>query len=344
MPRKATRKGDGFFRSLARGLALFLAIYVALSIFAMVKDASYNLNTWWIDLHFLPSVIGFIMQGILALALFVFAIISPSRFIAKLPLALTLILFTVFAVINSVEVYLTALSGVIVLGFPIPFSLFIAVAFALLTVAVLSKKQSDETRSVTFSNHLRIAFTMLLSVVLAGVLFPLGQVYCFGKTEYRARVDAIVVLGAQVYPSGDLSPALQDRVDKAIELYAGGSTTTLIMSGGIDVDGTDEAKAMKDYAVENGVPASAIMTDNLGSSTEASAQNVVQIAEQNDFTRIGAVSSYYHMARIKMLFLVNGHDVYTFPATPGKEGSNLVFNTFREIPGWWYFWFGFVFK
>jgi uncharacterized SAM-binding protein YcdF (DUF218 family) len=67
------------------------------------------------------------------------------------------------------------------------------------------------------------------------------------------------------------------------------------------------------------------------------------MAEEHNFNRLGAVSSYYHMARIKMLFLANGHDVFTYPATPVMENSNLAFNTVREIPGWWYYWFGAVF-
>ncbi|HBT95513.1 MAG TPA: hypothetical protein DEB24_05225 [Coriobacteriia bacterium] len=337
---------DGFFRLLARGLALFLALYVALSIFALFRDNAYNLNTWWIDLHFLPALVGAALQAIVALALFVFALFSPARPVLKLPVGIVFLLFAALAGINATEVYLTAASGVIVLGFPVPFSLFIAVAFLLLALATLSKRSADPGRKQGRANGgsgLKTVSVMLLSVVLSGILFPLGQVYCFGKTEYRSRVDAVVVLGAQVLPNGQLTYPLQDRVDKGIRLYRDGLTPVLIMSGGVDVEGTDEAAAMRDYAVKQGVPASAILLDSEGNTTEATAQNVVKIAEQKGFIRLGAVSSYYHMARIKMLFLANGHDVYTYPATPNLEGSNLAFNTIREIPGWWYYWFDAVF-
>lgn len=343
---KTTLRRDGFFRLLARGLALFLALYVALSIFALFRDNAYNLNTWWIDLHFLPAIVGVVLQAVVALALFLFAFLSPARFALRLPLGVIFLLFAVFATINAVEVYLTAASGVIVLGFPVPFSLFIAVAFLLLTIAVLSKRPVKHSRDASRANggsKLKTVSVMLLAVVLSGILFPLGQVYCFGKTEYRSRVDAVVVLGAQVLPNGQLTYPLQDRVDKGIELYKNGITPVLIMSGGVDVEGTDEAAAMRDYAVEQGVPASAILLDSKGNTTEATAQNVVKIAEREGFIRLGTVSSYYHMARIKMLFLANGHDVYTYPATPVLEDGNLAFNTVREIPGWWYYWFGAVF-
>jgi vancomycin permeability regulator SanA len=157
------------------------------------------------------------------------------------------------------------------------------------------------------------------------------------------QVDAVVVLGAHALPDGTLTAPLQDRVDKAIALYNEGITKTLIMSGGIDADGTDEALAMKEYAVALGVPESAIIVDSFGNTTDATSENVVKIAEQYDFEQLGAVSSYYHMARIKMLFLAKCHNIYTFPATPVYESSNLPFNTLREIPGWWYYYFGAVF-
>jgi vancomycin permeability regulator SanA len=343
MPSTETAKKDGVFRLLARGSALFLAIYVVLSLFAMLRAHTYNLNTWWIDLHFLPSIVDAVLQALLALALFIFAIFSPSKFLLKLFLGLIFLLFTAFAVINSLEVYLTAASGAIRLGFPIPFSLFIALCFVLLTIAAVTKRSSDARPPVSVGARVRTVLVMLLSVILAGILFPLGQVYCFGKTEYRARVEALVVLGAHALPDGTLTYPLQDRVDKAIELYEEEIAPILIMSGGVDADGTDEAQAMKDYAIARGVPAHAIIIDNKGNSTEASALDVIQMADEFGYTRLGAVSSYYHMARIKMLFLANGHDVYTFPATPIKESGNLAFNTVREIPGWWYYWFGAVF-
>ena len=54
-------------------------------------------------------------------------------------------------------------------------------------------------------------------------IFPLAQMFFFGKTDYRRPADAAVVLGARVYADGRLSDALADRVRTACQLYRDGS-------------------------------------------------------------------------------------------------------------------------
>ena len=323
--------------TILRGMALFVATYSFLSLSAYALGNTYNQNTWWIDLGFMPPILGVLLQTLLVASLYAFAVRIPRRFIARVLLALPSILFALFALQNMVVVNYTALGGRIVLGSPVSFSLFILLGFCLIAIGILFGA-ALVPRSRTSSRVMHVIVTVLTLCVI-GVLFPLGQVLCFGTTEYRTHVDATVVFGAQVLPSGTPSPVLQDRLDKAIALYEEGRTDILIMSGGIDVEGVSEAQAMRSYAIAHGVPAQDILVDEYGNNTQDSVENTVEMVMREGYERVGAVSNFYHLARIKMLYLKEGLDVVTIPAGDDKGGTPHPFTFFREIPGWWYYWF-----
>ncbi len=76
-----------------------------------------------------------------------------------------------------------------------------------------------------------------------------------------------IVFGAAVYHDGRLSPMLRDRVETAVQLYKAGKVETLLFSGDNHVADYNEPAAMMRYAVERGVPASAIQPDYGGLRT-----------------------------------------------------------------------------
>ena len=96
------------------------------------------------------------------------------------------------------------------------------------------------------------------------VAFPLLQMCCFGKTDYRRKADVAVVLGARVYADGRLSDALADRVRTACELYRGGWVRKLLFSGGPGDGSVHETEAMKRMAVGLGVSPKDILLDGSG--------------------------------------------------------------------------------
>ena len=68
------------------------------------------------------------------------------------------------------------------------------------------------------------------------------------------NADAIVVLGASVLPDGTPSGILADRLDDGIALYFAGVAPKIIMSGDNGTASYNEVKAMKQYAIAQGVP------------------------------------------------------------------------------------------
>ncbi|MDR1088229.1 MAG: YdcF family protein [Coriobacteriales bacterium] len=340
------------FVSLSRGLALFLALYSFLSLGATLLNAAYNQNAWWMDFSFFPSLFSALEQIALTASLGFFAFHLPRRRGVCILVAVPVFLGLFTAVVNTVSVYAAAGEGTIILGFPLPFSFFVALGLFCILISILlgshylpaSRKPSPRSSPRPSSpsspgpGRVSTAVVMVFGLLCTGLLFPLGQMHCFGTTDYRVPVDAAVVLGAQVYPNGTPSPVVQDRLDTAIRFYRDGYAPLLVMSGGIDADGTSEAQVMRDYAIEHGVDAEDIIIDEQGSNTKQTAKNTVATLQAAGLTRVATVSNFYHLARIKMLYLAEGMDVVTVPSVPDKDPRYPLVNVVREIPGWWYYW------
>lgn len=112
--------------------------------------------------------------------------------------------------------------------------------------------------------------------------------------------DCIVVLGAAVTPEETPSGILQDRLDRAIELYFAGVAPKIIMSGNQEL-GYDEPSVMKEYAVSQGVPSEDVFCDFAGYTTYETmyrARNVFGVE------RPVVVTQTYHLYRA--LYSANG--------------------------------------
>src|SRR5436309_12101091 len=121
--------------------------------------------------------------------------------------------------------------------------------------------------------HIAIVLAAVACVVLATLLVIdvavrvalLGHLYADAASAPSAPVT--IVLGAEVYADGRLSPALQSRLDVAIALLEHGKTNLLVMSGG---NGMFEVDAMRAYLVAHDVAEEVVLPDPGGERTRAS--------------------------------------------------------------------------
>jgi SanA protein len=86
-----------------------------------------------------------------------------------------------------------------------------------------------------------------------------------------AAADALphpvgIVFGAGLRRDGRPSPILADRVRTAVDLYRSGKIHRLLLSGSVS-DGYDEPQAMRQLALELGVPDGDLLLDRGGSRT-----------------------------------------------------------------------------
>ena len=158
---------------------------------------------------------------------------------------------------------------------------------------------------------------------------------CFGQTDYRRPADAIVVFGCRVYSDGQPSLALADRVRTGCELFREGLAPQIVFSGGPGDGEIHETTAMRQMALELGVPDSAIVLDPQGLSTWATVTNTSPIFAAASARRVLAVSHFYHLPRVKLTYQRRGWDVFTVPARETRSIQQLPFNMAREVLAFW---------
>jgi len=106
--------------------------------------------------------------------------------------------------------------------------------------------------------------TILLIARLITAIHSIGRVY---SVEDIPNERAAIVFGAGLWRDGSPTPVLRDRVQTASELYFQGKVEKLLMSGDNSTMDYDEPTAMKNYALELGIPEKAIVLDYAGRRT-----------------------------------------------------------------------------
>lgn len=146
---------------------------------------------------------------------------------------------------------------------------------------------------------------MLVCALLVGYyLVTLWQVYAMGRADQSRTVDAIVVMGAAQY-DGRPSPQLAARLDHVVDLWPQGFAGTIVVTGGNQPgDRFTEAEASAGYLVERGVPESAIVLEDEGSTSFESLDRVAQLLEQR--TGVGnnsvlIVTDPFHALRSRLI-------------------------------------------
>ncbi len=159
---------------------------------------------------------------------------------------------------------------------------------------------------------------VLLCLIVTGVatVFILnGYVKSVGGERIRTvsqaaeleNVDCIIVLGCSVRPDGSLSDMLRDRLVRGIELYKAGVSGKMLMSGDHGQAEYDEVGAMKNYAVENGVPSEHIFMDHAGFSTYETVYRAKEIFEAD---KVIIVTQEYHLYRALYIAEKLGMEAY----------------------------------
>jgi vancomycin permeability regulator SanA len=140
-----------------------------------------------------------------------------------------------------------------------------------------------------------------VSIVVVYVLACVGQVWLMGKTDQARPAQAIVVMGVAQY-DGRPSPQLQARLDHVLTLWNAGVAPMVVTTGGNQPgDRFTEAEASRRYLVEAGIPESAVLFENEGTSTLDSLQRVDRLLETQDITEVVIVTDAYHAARSRLV-------------------------------------------
>lgn len=152
------------------------------------------------------------------------------------------------------------------------------------------------------------------------------------------RSDVGIVLGSKVLTDGTPSKRLQARLDRAGELYRQGMFAHVIVSGGTGVEGFSEAKVMAAYlSARHAVPAAAIILDEQGVDTEATARNSAAIMRAQGFSSALVVTQYFHVPRSRYALRRAGVQVVHASHARYADARD-VYSTAREmvaLPAYW---------
>lgn len=310
--------------SWSRGSALMLAVFTWINLLGEQWRPGFDANSWWIDTSAIPGMASDAMLWLGALALSVVACGFRMTWGVRLGVRVVVLGLLAVTLYNAAVFYALWIAGDIKPGVPLPVSLFITG----LLLLVFSKHRLDRT------NRRQLIAT---GVVAAGLLiaFAVGQMFCFGQTDYRRPADAAVVFGCRAYADGSPSDALADRVLTACSLYTTGVVDTLIFSGGPGDGDVHEVEAMRRLAVQQGVAAHDILLDRHGLNTQHTVDHTTALFAQHGFTRVLAVSHAYHLPRIKMTYQRAGFEVYTVPAEERYTLTAMPYMMAREVAAWW---------
>lgn len=149
----------------------------------------------------------------------------------------------------------------------------------------------ERRKKILLSLLLLIAGSFLLGAVL---------IVADGLRDDIHPADVAIVLGNTVERDGRPSARLRARLDKAVELYHGGLFRHVIVSGGVGVEGFNEAEVMKKYLVGQGVPEDHIIADGEGLTTSLTARNAARLMKERKWQSALVISQYFHISRTRL--------------------------------------------
>lgn len=141
------------------------------------------------------------------------------------------------------------------------------------------------------------------------------------------QADCILVLGAGLQGDGSPSPMLRDRLLTGVSLFESGASDRLLMSGDHGTAGYDEVNAMKNFAIEAGVPSECIFMDHAGFSTYESLYRARDIFRAD---KLIIVTQKYHLYRALYVAGKLGLDVRGV-AADGEEYAGQELREAREV-------------
>lgn len=322
--------------ALARGFALFIGAFTLVNVVGLWRQGA-DFNIWWVAIPGVGRPLAVALYVVVGAALVGYAVAPRMREWRRWPTTGLTLAFAAVTAWNGVGFYLSWRAGEIRPGVPFPLSFLLCAVLVFVAWAALRPPAPRRRR-------LLAAAVLAATATACVLLFPVAQVFFFGKTDYRRPADVAVVFGAQVHGNGVASTSLSDRMTTAIQLYKDHLVKRLLVSGGVGESGFNEAIVMRDIAVKAGVPAHAVAVDSNGVSTSATVTDTVPFFGEDGWRRVVAVSQFYHLPRIKLAYQRAGWNVLTVPAGTSTPIPQTPYSVVREIPAFWVYYLGAVFR
>ena len=172
-----------------------------------------------------------------------------------------------------------------------------------------------------------ICFIAVLGINSYVVLSTKNQILLPENAVQTEDIDCIIVLGCQVKADGVPSHMLEDRLRRGVELYHSNAAPKLLMSGDHGRTDYNEVGAMKQYAIDAGIPSSDVFMDHAGFSTY---ETIYRAKEIFGAKQVLIVTQEYHLHRA--LYIANqlGIEAYGINADYRTYSGQFI-RDIREI-------------
>jgi SanA protein len=178
-----------------------------------------------------------------------------------------------------------------------------------------------------------LMFAIPIGLLLFGLPFLIAdrnarpRLYTLESVPH-ARVA--IVFGAGLQRNGSPSPILRDRVETAARLYTAGKVDKLLMSGDNRFVNYNEPGAMRDYAIQLGVPVKDIVLDFAGRRTYDTCYRARHIFAVDSAT---LVTQSFHLPRALITCNNLGVQSTGVPAEVRRYGRrSYAYWYIREVP------------
>lgn len=190
----------------------------------------------------------------------------------------------------------------------------------------MKKRRSGRKRDSRIASAFRLVF-IGMCLFLIWFLFVQFRIELAERREKPVHAEVGIVLGAALRNDAP-SPALKERLDYAYKLYKKKRFPKLIVSGGLDHNGSSltEAQGMKRYLMKLGVPADAIIEENKSVDTFQNLEFSQKLMKAKGWSRAVIITHHYHGARaLDMAQYLN----YDHPAL-GTTSSHVLFMPYHR--------------
>lgn len=162
---------------------------------------------------------------------------------------------------------------------------------------------------------------ILMCISLMLMMVVIIDSFNHNKTDSPKKADVIIMLG------GD-----SGRLEKSAELYHNGYADYVMISPEIESIRSQSTE----YAIELGIPQSAIIEEHKATSTYTNATETLKLMGKYDFNSALVVTSDYHLKRSKMIYdrVNDGQYELTYISALGPNGEK-----WNERPGAKRLWF-----
>lgn len=190
-----------------------------------------------------------------------------------------------------------------------------------------------------FQRVLRVVLWLIvLGVVCYGALVAMVCIKEANVPSPGDDYDSVIVLGAQVLPTGEPSVQLRWRLDKALEAYRQKPCMIVVTGGMAGMEPRPEGDVMRDLLIADGVDGSMVVSDPHSYDTRQNISNAWDILKEQGCQKPLVVTSDYHLPRAMSLMGDLGLKPRGLGSQCRPEINFWLKNHMREALAWVKYW------